>query len=113
MHSFHYQRSSPPHCPIEGLESDMQLRLRQYKRKISQWNLDKNVKDTEMMFIMHKQKRRKVEGKDTDFIVRGRPVEPEKITRTMKRKNISENDLLLQPSSVAGKHLSSIAPEFF
>ena len=58
-----------------------------------------------MLFIMHKQKKRKVEGKDTTFRVRGRAVEPEKIARTMKRKNISEDDLLSQSSPAAGEYL--------
>ena len=80
-------------------------RERQYKRKISQWNLDKNVKNSEMLFIVHTQKKRKAEGKVTKFRVRGRLVEPEKIARTVKRKNISEDDLLAQSSPVAGECL--------
>jgi hypothetical protein len=75
----------------------MWIRKRQYKRKISQWNLGKKVKDAEMLFIVHKQKKRKLEGKDTKFRVRDRPVEPEKILRTIKRKNILEDGLLSQP----------------
>jgi hypothetical protein len=79
-------------------------RKRQYKRKISQWHLDKNVKDAEMQFIVQKQKKRKVsEDKDTVFRVRGRRVEQEKITRTIKRKNISEDALLSAPSPAARK----------
>jgi hypothetical protein len=75
----------------------MRIRKRQYKRKISQWNLDKNLKDAEILFIVQKQKERKLEGKDTKFRVRDRPGEPEKISRAIKRKKILEDDLLSQP----------------
>jgi hypothetical protein len=52
---------------------------------------------------MQKQKKRKVfEDKDTAFRVRGRHVEAEKIARTSKRKDVSEDALLSQPSPTAG-----------
>jgi len=89
------------------LDSDTQSRVRQYKGKIKQWKLDKNVKDSEMVFIINKQKKRKIEGKDTKFRVRGRTVGPEKIARTMKRKNISEDDLS-QSSPGASEYLSAL-----
>jgi hypothetical protein len=80
----------------------MRPRQRQYKRKIELWHLDKKVKDAEMHTIVYKQKKRKtLEGKDTAFRVRGRLVEPEKIARTMKRKNVSEDALLSAPSPAA------------
>jgi len=61
--------------------------------------LEKNVKDVEMQYIAQKQKKRKLlEDKDTAFRVRSRTVEPEKITRTVKRKKISEDALLFAPS---------------
>jgi hypothetical protein len=82
--------------------------VRQYKRKISQWNLDKKVKGPEMEFIVHKGKKRKVEeGKETAFLVRKRPVAPAKIERTIKRKNMSENEILSPPSPAAGERVSS------
>lgn len=81
----------------------MYTRQRQYKRKIKLWHLDKNVKNTEIQFIVYKQKKRKIlQDKDTIFRVRGRAVEPEKIARTVKRKNISEDALL--PVSSPGKY---------
>jgi hypothetical protein len=73
----------------------MYTRERQYKRKIKLWHLEKNVKDAEIQFIVYKQKKRKIfQDKDTVFHVRGRAVEPEKIARTVKRKNISGDVLL-------------------
>ncbi|KAH0562057.1 hypothetical protein GP486_003241 [Trichoglossum hirsutum] len=62
---------------------------RQYKRRISQWHLDKNVKDNEMQFIIRKQKKRKVlEDKDTAFRVRSRYVEPEKIDSSRQQEDV-------------------------
>lgn len=80
-------------------------RKRQYQRRISQWHLDKNVKDSEMRHIAKKQKTRKLlENKDTAFRVRGRAVDPDKITRTVKRKNISDDTLISAASPLARKY---------
>jgi hypothetical protein len=70
----------------------MESRKRQYKRRIAQWHLDKNVKDNEVRFMAKKQKvRKEVENKDTTFRVRGREVQPQKIFRGAKRKNVFED----------------------
>jgi hypothetical protein len=82
----------------------MSTREKQYKTKISQWRLDKKVKDGEMKAIVRKQAKRKLEGKDSGFRVRGRAVEPKKIERYKKRKNVSEEALLSQPSPAAGEY---------
>lgn len=59
---------------------------RQYKTRISQWALEKNVKFDEMKAIVRKYQERKVqEGKDTLFRVRKRPVDPKKISRFIKK----------------------------
>jgi len=42
--------------------------------------------------------------------VRGRDVDPEKIARAVKRKKISENELLAMPS--ARKHFPPILPVY-
>jgi hypothetical protein len=57
--------------------------------------------------IVRKQAKRKVEGKGSGFRVRGNAVEPGKIERYKKRKNLSENALLSQPSPAAGKYFAS------
>ncbi|KAF4628255.1 hypothetical protein G7Y89_g9901 [Cudoniella acicularis] len=67
---------------------------RQYNRRISQWGLDKNIKDSEVRWIAQKQKRRAVEEKDTVFKVRGREVDPDRIARAIKWKRISDEVLL-------------------
>ena len=59
---------------------------RQYK-KITEWNLDKNVKDHEMQAILKiLEERKRLEGKDSVFYVRGHLVEPKKIERYVQRK---------------------------
>jgi hypothetical protein len=57
-----------------------------------------------MKTIVRKQAKRKAEGKDSSFRVRGHTVEPEKIERYKKRKNVLENALLSQQSPAAGEH---------
>jgi len=82
------------------LSSDIYSSKRQYNKRISQWHLDKNVKDSELRHMAQKQKKRKViEDKDTNFRLRGRPVDPEKISRAVKRKNISDEELLAAPAA--------------
>jgi hypothetical protein len=62
-------------------------------------SLDKNIKDEEVRFIAQTQLKRALEDKDTNFRVRGRDVDPEKIARTVKRKKILEDELLAMPSA--------------
>jgi hypothetical protein len=58
------------------------IRERQYKRKISAWNLDKNIKEKDMRVIVHKMLKRKFEDdKDSEFLVHGRKVHAHKILR--------------------------------
>jgi hypothetical protein len=58
-----------------------------------------------MQAIVLKQAKRKIEGKDSGFRVRGHTVEQEKIERYKKRKNVSECALLSRPSPAAGETL--------
>ena len=68
-------------------------RERQYKRKISSWRLDKNIKDHEMRAILAVRTSRIAQGKKSIFYVRGRRVDPAKIDRFLKRKNYLELQL--------------------
>ncbi len=54
--------------------------------------------------IVRKQAKRRLEGKDSDFTVRGQAVEPEKIDRYKRRKNVSDTSILSQPSPIAGEY---------
>ena len=59
---------------------------RQYKRKIKDWQLDKNIKDHEMQAILAISQRRLVDRKNSVFYVRGKKVEQKKIDRFAHRK---------------------------
>ena len=94
------------------LGTDVYSSERQFKRRISQWGLDKNLKDSETRIMAQKQKQRQAfENKDTIFRVRDCSVEPDKITRAMKRKKISDDELLAMPA--ARKNLLSTLKYYF
>lgn len=71
-------------------------RLRQYRTRISQWGLDKNIKPQEMKAIVRKRQRRKLVDRSKrtlTFTVRGNEVDEQKIDRWMKRNGIPEDEL--------------------
>lgn len=73
---------------------------RQFKRKIKEWKLDKNVKDEEMRIILqHKKTRSELYGKDSVFYVRGRLVDHKKLQRFVQRKGEPEGPEPSQLSS--------------
>lgn len=80
-------------------------RVRQYRTRVSQWGLDKNVKPQEMKAIVRKRQTRKlvdIDKKPLHFEIRGNSVEPKKVDGWMKRNNVQEN-ILYHPSPAAGK----------
>ncbi|KAL8684664.1 MAG: hypothetical protein Q9224_006201, partial [Gallowayella concinna] len=90
---------------------------RMYKRRISRWNLDKNVKDEEMRAIIACEAMRSQQGKKSTFYVRGRLVAPKKIDRFAQRKRIDRTALdsvhgieLLDSVSVFRKGIKCITP---
>jgi hypothetical protein len=71
------------------------FRERQYKRRIALWNLDKNIKDSDMKVMLRVQlQRRNQEGKETAFYLHGRPVAHQKLERYLRRKALSENEIM-------------------
>ena len=83
-------------------------RVRQYRTRISQWGLDKNIKPQEMKAIVKKRLQRKLVESDKGeliFTVRGSTVEPKKIDRWIKRNEIPES-VLYAPSPAACKRAS-------
>ena len=66
---------------------------RQYKRRISDWGLDKNVKDEEMRSIIEVEAMRLRQGKQSAFYVRDRRVDRKKIDRFAHRKGINRSAL--------------------
>jgi len=82
----------------------MKSRKRQYKTRITLWGLGKNIKEKEMRVIVRKKmKRKKLDGKESNFLVRDRPVPPNKITRYMKENDISSDTPLSELSPATGK----------
>jgi hypothetical protein len=82
--------------------------VRQFRTRISQWGLDKNIKPQEMKAIVKKRQQRKLVERDKGeliFTVRGNVVEPKKVDRWMKRNEISES-VLYTPSPAACKRAS-------
>ncbi|KAL8805141.1 MAG: hypothetical protein Q9182_002123 [Xanthomendoza sp. 2 TL-2023] len=79
---------------------------RMYKRRISDWNLDKNVKAEEMRAIIACEAMRSQHGKQSTFYVRGRLVDRKKIDRFAQRKKIDRTALV----DVHGiEHLDSVS----
>jgi len=76
-------------------------RQRQLKRKITEWHLNKTVKDFEMRNLLRKQSRHLSRGKKSIFFIRGRQVDHMKIERFSRRMNVKENNVLVTTSQVS------------
>ena len=67
----------------------MRSRVNQYKKKITEWGLDKKNKENEIRAILRKRNQRAAVGKKSIFLIRGRIKEPEEIEHYLKRKPLS------------------------
>ena len=63
----------------------LSLSLRQYKRKVKLWSLERNIKLDDSKFMVHKYTERKHEGKPTTFTVNGREVTQAKFARIRRK----------------------------
>ncbi|KAI9640193.1 hypothetical protein NHQ30_011430 [Ciborinia camelliae] len=81
---------------INIMEKEYKFRAtpKQYKRRIEQWKLDKNIKENDMKVILRKNLKRKREGKESEFSISGRDVEPQKIQRFAQRNKLTEDSIL-------------------
>ncbi|OCL06080.1 hypothetical protein AOQ84DRAFT_441071 [Glonium stellatum] len=100
----HIERDPPLPLPKvkDAIEAEFGFvaNVRQYRTRISQWGLDKNIKPQEMKSIVRKRQKRKLVESDKgelNFAVRGNAVESQKIDRWMKRNEIPES-ILYAPS---------------
>lgn len=58
---------------------------RQWKRKIGQWKLEKNIKAKDKSVMVRKKLQREAEeGKTTAFVLNGRAVEDHKLERFLR-----------------------------
>ena len=64
-------------------------RVNQYKKKITEWGLDRKSKESEIRAILRKRNQRAAVGKKSVFLIRGRIKEPKEIERYIKRKPLS------------------------
>lgn len=66
--------------------------------------MGKKVKDKEMRFLAKRRVQRRIEeNKESKFRVRSQVVAPEKVDRFMKRKKITDDQILSAPSPVMCK----------
>ena len=79
--------------------------MKQLKNKVKKWGLDtKNIKTGDMIAIARtRAKRKRGEGKDSEFRAYGAPLDEAKIDRFMKRNKLSTDVLLSAPSPVNGQ----------
>jgi len=71
------------------------IRPKQYKDRIGKWGLNKNFQGDEMEAMIRKRHgREKESNKQTSFLIRGHPVNDEKIERYIKGhpKNLATDD---------------------
>jgi hypothetical protein len=76
------------------LLANLRTRIRQYKSRISKWNLDKNIKPKEMKAIVRKKLERKLLEPDRpeySFRIRGVEVDSSKIDRWIHAHGVSES----------------------
>jgi len=60
--------------------------MRSWKTKMKEWGFNKNIPGQEKTFIVDKERKRKLEGKDTSFFYTDIKVEPDKIKNWKKRR---------------------------
>ena len=76
---------------------------KQLKSRITKWGFDvKNIKADTMIELARTKAKRALLNKESAFRVNKRPVEDHKMERFLKRKDISEEELLAMPSPENG-----------
>jgi hypothetical protein len=92
----------------------MRLRPKQYKDRFVKWEMIKNVKSDQAVWMAQKQRKRKAdEGKETIFRLNGRLVKQTKIERHKTRipqASVAVEGLTFIVDEVAGKLLSCVFP---
>ena len=79
-------------------------RAKQLKTRLAKWGFEKNVKEDSMVAIARARLNRKIyANKDSAFRVNKRPVDERNIDRFLKRKRISDEELLLMGTPINGR----------
>jgi hypothetical protein len=79
-------------------------REKQYKDRLSSWNIRKNIKAKEVRIMYRKQQKRAAIGKQTVFRVAGQKVDTKRIARFVRRygTNIDNESRPVEPSRDSG-----------
>ncbi|KAL8787109.1 MAG: hypothetical protein Q9195_007937 [Heterodermia aff. obscurata] len=93
-------------CALQTLRTYNCRRRKQYTTKLKEWGYDKNIKETDMRAIAHKDLKRKAEDplRPSTFRLRGKPVPNSKIERYEKDKgflNDGFDPLAATPSAIS------------
>lgn len=85
-------------------EAEISVRNSQLKKKIAEWKISgKNIRGDTMFEIVRKSvKRKRREGKESTFSVKGNLVASQKIDRFMKRNKLFEEELVSSESPIDG-----------
>lgn len=75
----------PPSCLLYYYPLTSHASKKMYKKHLKAWGLEKNLKTTEAVAMLKIAEQRRAANKDTNFIRRGKPVEPGKLRRFAKR----------------------------
>lgn len=73
--------------------------IKMYKTRITVWNLRRSLNHAEVLQVIAMTERRRAQGKQTVVMLRGRPVDLEKVIRHQRRKHIRTSDALALYSS--------------
>src|SRR5271154_6813988 len=70
-----------------------------YKKRINDWNLNKNHREKNIRAIIRKQTQRSAVGKSSSFTLYGRPVDLTDVQRHLKRKGLKAEDVVSSRSA--------------
>ncbi len=83
-------------CDISRLKLNVKNRVQQYKSKLKEWNIEKNIKEIDMRAIVRKDLKRKAEDpfRATIFRLRKRLIPTEKIERYRRDHGLIEGTIM-------------------
>lgn len=64
-------------------------REKQYKDRLAAWHIGKNLKTSQVKFMIAKERKRAARGKKTAFRLHGQDVDPRKVARFARRKGLT------------------------
>lgn len=89
-----------------GFEASAQT----FKKRIARWGFDKNLKQHEVEHILGIQARRRAHGKETNFTLRGRPIDMGTVYRYQKRKGLATSVAISNYLSGRSKECRDLRP---